>query len=478
MKKIKSNYLRYGGYATLLTLMVIAITIVLNVIVTDLNLKIDTTAEKLYSLSANTKKVVKHLDTPIHIYALEETGKETAGLKELLRKYDKLSNQLTTSYKDPILYPTFASHYKKTSNESITTGSVIVENTTTGKYKVLSQSDLYGTVPTANNEVTVNSITIENAITNALGYVLTNVDGTLYYTKGHNENQIPDALKDSAKRANLSLSELDLLTAEMPSPENSILLIYSAHTDFTKDEIKKVTSFLDEGGKAMLFMDANMPELTNYNELLTYYGISHEPGVVIETDTNYSLSSYPTYLRPGMTKHDITNSLTQSKLPVVVPFASGIKNLNNGRTGVTLTPLLSTSDKSYLKKNINSTTEAYEDGDLSGPIVLACAIEENNTLDAKNPINTRLFVMANSFFLDTKMVSLEATGNTEFLTNAFGWLFSTDNSYAIEAKSLENYNLRSISGSQLILFGGLTMIIIPLIILILGISVWVKRRHL
>lgn len=478
MKKTKSNYLRYGGYATLLTLMVIAITIVLNIIVTDLNLKIDTTTEKLYSLSANTEKIVKELNIPINIYVLEETGKETAGLKEILNKYDKLNSKLTTSYKDPILYPTFANAYKKTSSDTVTAGSVIVENADTGKYKVLSQNDLYGTVATDNSEVTLSSITIENAITNALGYVLTTIDGTLYYTIGHNELTLPTSLKDSAERSNLSLSEIDLLTSEMPSPENSIVLVYSPHTDFTKEEIKKLITFLDQGGKAMLFMDANMPELANYGELLSYYGLSHEQGVVIEADSNYSLSSYPTYLLPGMATHDITKSLTQSKLPVVVPFASGIKNLNNARNGVTLTPLLSTSDKSYLKKNINSSTQEFEEGDISGPIVLACAIEENNTLDAQNPINTRLVVMADSFFLDDQMVSLDATGNKEFLTNAFGWLFSIDSRYAIEAKALENYTLRSISGSQLIIFGGLTMVIIPLVILILGITVWIKRRHL
>ena len=86
--------------------------------------------------------------------------------------------------------------------------------------------------------------------------------------------------------------------------------------------------------------------------------------------------------------------------------------------------------------------------------------------------------MADSFFLDDQMISLDSTGNKEFLTNAFGWLFSIDNSYAIEAKTLENYNLRSISSSQLIIFGGLTMVVIPLVVLILGITVWVKRRHL
>lgn len=478
MKKTKSNYLRYGGYATLLTLMVIAITIVLNVIVTDLNFKIDTTAEKLYSLSANTEKVTKELKTPVNIYVLEETGKETAGLKEILNKYDKLNSNLTVTYKDPILYPTFANAYKKTSSSTVTAGSVIIENGDTGKYKVLSQTDLYGTTATDTSGVTLSSITIENAITNALGYVSTDVDGTIYYTSGHNELAIPTALKDASERANLTLTELDLLTAEMPSPDNSIVLVFSPHTDFTQEEIKKLTDFLDQGGKAMLFMDANMPELTNYNELLSYYGIAHEQGVVIETDSNYSLTSYPTYLLPAMVSHDITNSLTQSKLPVVVPFTSGIKNLNNARNGVTLTPLLSSSDQSYLKKNINPSTYEFEDGDINGPVILACAVEENNTLDAQNPINTRLFVMADSFFLDDQMVSLDSTGNKEFLTNAFGWLFSIDNSYAIEAKTLENYNLRSISSSQLIIFGGLTMVVIPLVILILGITVWVKRRHL
>ena len=350
----------------------IAITIVLNVIVTDLNLKIDTTAEKLYSLSANTEKVTKELKTPVNIYVLEETGKETAGLKEILNKYDKLNSNLTVTYKDPILYPTFANAYKKTSSSTVTAGSVIIENGDTGKYKVLSQTDLYGTTATDTSGVTLSSITIENAITNALGYVSTDVDGTIYYTSGHNELAIPTALKDASERANLTLTELDLLTAEMPSPDNSIVLVFSPHTDFTQEEIKKLTDFLDQGGKAMLFMDANMPELTNYNELLSYYGIAHEQGVVIETDSNYSLTSYPTYLLPAMVSHDITNSLTQSKLPVVVPFTSGIKNLNNARNGVTLTPLLSSSDQSYLKKNINPSTYEFEDGDINGPVILAC----------------------------------------------------------------------------------------------------------
>ena len=478
MKKAKNNFLRYGGYSALLTLMVIAIAIVVNIIVTDLNIKVDTTTEKLYSLSTNTEKVTKALTVPINIYILQETGKEELRLKEIINKYINLNNKITVTYKDPILYPTFANAYKKTSSSTIPNGSVIVENRNTGKYKVLTPADLYETTTTDDNVVLLEGLIVENALTNALGYVSTDIDGTVYYTSGHNELDLPIGFKDAVGYANLSLSELNLLTAQMPAPENSIVLVFSPHTDFTKEELKKLTDFLDQGGKAILFMDINMPELPNFNELLSYYSIAHDQGLLIETDANYSQSSYPTYLLPGMSKHDITNSLRESKTPVVIPLGSGIKHLNTLRNGVTLTPLLSSSDNSYLKKNINPSTYAYEEGDIPGPVILACAIEENNTLDASNPINTKLFVMSSSFFLDENMVNLDTTGNKELITNALGWLFSVDNSYAIQTKDIDTYNLRPISSSGFIIFGALTIVVIPGIILIFGITIWIKRRHL
>ena len=478
MKKAKNNFLRYGGYSALLTLMVIAIAIVVNIIVTDLNIKVDTTTEKLYSLSTNTEKVTKALTVPINIYILQETGKEELRLKEIINKYVNLNNKITVTYKDPILYPTFANAYKKTSSSTIPNGSVIVENRNTGKYKVLTPADLYETTTTDDNVVLLEGLIVENALTNALGYVSTDIDGTVYYTSGHNELDLPTGFKDAVGYANLSLSELNLLTAQMPSPENSIVLVFSPHTDFTKEELKKLTNFLDEGGKAMLFMDINMPELPNFNELLSYYSIAHDQGLLIETDANYSQSSYPTYLLPGMSKHDITNSLRANKVPVIIPFGSGIKHLNTLRNGVTLTPLLSSSEESYLKKNINPSTYAYEEGDIPGPVILACAIEENNTLDASNPINTKLFVMSSSFFLDENMVNLDTTGNKELITNALGWLFSVDNSYAIQTKDIDTYNLRPISSSGFIIFGALTIVVIPGIIIIFGITIWIKRRHL
>ncbi len=478
----KNNHLRYGGYATILTLLVIAITLVVNVIVTDLNIKIDATAEKLYSVSDNTRKLVKNMDVPVHIYVLEKTSTVDPGLKQILTNYAALNDKLSVIYKDPILYPTFANAYQKNNSATITQGTIIVENVNTKKFRVITPNDYYSTKSDADTTV-IESVNIENKVTNAIGYVCSDIDATVYYTIGHNEAELPQVLKDCFGRANLSLSEINLLNTSLDQPNGSILLVYSPHSDFSAEEITKITNFMDAGGRAMIFVDADAPTLPHFSELLNYYGISHIPGLVVETDPSRTASSNPTIFLPSLVKHDITASLNKSKKPVILAFSSGLEYESTPRNGVTITPLLSSSESSYLKKDLNATTVEMEEGDTPGPIALACAVEENNTLDATNPINTRLFVMADTFFLDENILtqsslSLAATGNEELITNACGWLFSTDASYAISNKEIENFALRPVTGSELVMIGIITMAVIPLLIITAGIIVWTKRRHL
>lgn len=467
---LKDKHLRYGGYGALLTLIVIAITLVFNIVITDLNLKIDMTSEGIYSLSDSTKEVVASISDPVNIYVLEETGNETALLKEVLTNYTKLNNNLTLIYKDPVLYPTFGSSYLERSTQnikSLSNSTVIIENQTTGKFKIIPPTEFV-----AADETTGNQITLENAITNALGYVMNTNDGGIYYTTGHNELDLPAALTESIDRANLESKSINLLTEELPDPTTSALLINSPHSDFTEEEVNKIMSFLSSGGKAMIFLDADSPELTNFNEVLDYYGISHEIGIAIENNSSYMSSASPAYLIPARGEHEIIDNISSNSASIIVPISSGLNKLTNARSTVTLTPLLGTSNDSFLKKDITSTTLAKEEGDVDGPIVIACAIEDSASPD------TKLFVMANSYFLTTNYLNVSATGNSSFINSTLGWLFSLDTSYAIEAKTQDIYQIRALSSTETILIQIIAMVIIPLIVIITGITVWVRRRHL
>lgn len=467
---LKNKHLHYGGYGALLTLLVIAIAIVLNIFVTRLNLKIDTTSEKLYSISDTTKSVIQTIDCPVNIYVLEETGYETAWIKEVLINYTKLNPHLELIYKDPVLYPGFGSSYlEKTSQNisSLSTSTIIIENASTGKFKIIPPTEFVSS--NASSETT---ITFENAITNALGYIMNENDGFIYYTQGHNELSIPTTLTDCFERANLTTNSIHLLTEELPDPTQSALVIYSPHSDFTSDEVEKVIDFLAHGGKAMIFLDYDTPNLTHFNEILSYYSVAHEAGIVVETDSSYMASTSPAILLPARGEHTILDHLT-TQAAIIVPFSSGLRKLPDGRSAITLSPLLGSSNDGFLKKNAESSTFSKEEGDIDGPIVVACAIEEQ-----LSNIDTKLFVMANTLFLDSNSLNVSATGNIDFMNSVLGWLFSLDTSYAIEGKTEDIYTIKALSTSQTLMIELFVMVIIPLIIIITGITVWIKRRHL
>ena len=86
--------------------------------------------------------------------------------------------------------------------------------------------------------------------------------------------------------------------------------------------------------------------------------------------------------------------------------------------------------------------------------------------------------MASTNFLNDHKINVSDTGNTTYINSALGWLFSLDTQYAIEAKTEDVYTIRALSSFETLMIEILVMAIIPLIVVILGITIWIKRRHL
>ena len=79
----KSNKFKYGGYATLITAIVIAIVIVINLVVDQIDWKADLTQNQMFSLSDQTYKVLDSLKQDINIIGLYETGMRIVLLRKL-----------------------------------------------------------------------------------------------------------------------------------------------------------------------------------------------------------------------------------------------------------------------------------------------------------------------------------------------------------------------------------------------------------
>ena len=107
-KKPVSLSLRGGSYSLILTAVVLALVMVLNVLAGALpeNMtKYDMSATKLYSVTGNTRAVISALEDDVTIYWIVQAGEEDDVIENLLGRYESLSEHIQVVKKNPDVYP-------------------------------------------------------------------------------------------------------------------------------------------------------------------------------------------------------------------------------------------------------------------------------------------------------------------------------------------------------------------------------------
>src|SRR5882762_3638255 len=104
---LKARQTKYAAYATIYTLVVIAVVIVANVLADRHDKSFDATSSKRYSLSDQTAKIVKGLKQGATITYFDQSTRFRAG-KDLLDQYANLSPKVRVEYVDPDKNPTLA----------------------------------------------------------------------------------------------------------------------------------------------------------------------------------------------------------------------------------------------------------------------------------------------------------------------------------------------------------------------------------
>src|ERR1700744_6176040 len=97
---LKARQTKYGAYAAIYILVVIAILVVANMLADRYNKSWDTTSNKRYSLSDQTKKIVAGLKENATITYFNQSTHFQEG-KDLLDEYANLSPRVRIAYVDP-----------------------------------------------------------------------------------------------------------------------------------------------------------------------------------------------------------------------------------------------------------------------------------------------------------------------------------------------------------------------------------------
>ncbi len=474
MEKIKKSFqtrkFKSASYSFGIIAIALAIVIFLNLLIQALpaNLtKIDLSFNQMYSLTETTEEFVKGLSEDIMIYVVCQTGNEDADVMEMLKKYQALSSKIQVETVDPVLHPTFTSEY---SEEAVSSGSLIVISEK--RFQIIPYQDLYEqTLNTSTYRYDITGFDVEGQLTSALNYVTTDELPVIYQLEGHGVTAISSTLQELIEKNSMKLQSLNLLSAGGVPEDAACIVINAATSDLSADEANQIIAYLEQGGRVFLVEASDGKERPNLTSVMEHYGIQFITGYAIETDSAHFLRPYANYLLPEVNYHAITDGMEEEYL--LLGNAGGISEAENTRTSVKVTPLLQTTENGFLRSMENASLQSVSmaEGDIAGPVTVGAAVSEEY-----QGVETRL-VVCSSPYLTNDSANMQVSGNNyKFVMNGLSWLCGLESNIAIDAKSFSMEYLQ-ISASHTNRWTMITVVIFPVICLVAGFGVWVRRRR-
>ena len=453
-----------GSYAIVLTCIVLALLVVVNLLAGALpaNLtKLDISSSKLYSITSNTKAVVNALEQDVTIYWIVQSGKEDDVIDNLLAKYESLSDHIEVVKRNPDVYPAFARQY---TDENVSNNSLVVVSGE--KYRYVPYSDIYVSQGSAYSYSYTTSFDGEGAITSAIDYVVSTRLPILYTLEGHGETALPDTFASQLEKENVETESLSLLNVDEIPEDAAALMIHAPASDISGEEAKMLSEYVKSGGKLLILAGPVADgELTNLYGILSDYGVSAVQGIVSESDRSHYAFQAPYVLLPDLGDSDITAPLAEKNYMAIVPIAAGLQI-----SGDSAVSLLNTTDSAYSKiAGYQQTTYEKEDGDIDGPFSLGVDIQDHSS--------GRIIFFTSSYLLDDMYNAYSSGANNDMVMNALSALMGDRQAMSIRSKSL-NYNYLTISESaastiKLVMIG-----LVPLCYLAMGVVTVLEKRRM
>lgn len=505
---------KYGGLATAITGVVVAIVVIVNVLVSTLvekyPVKLDLTESAMYEISDRTIEYLKSLDQEVSFTVLmDESNFQTNGtyLKmahEILERYTQYSDKINLTYVDPTKNPDVVNKYQENYRGTLTTGDVVIANAAdASKMRVVNVNNMftydqekyyYMQMGYYTLEDCITAFTGEQDLTSALLYV-TDADpvnvGVISMANGEailNANSHAYSLAifvQNLTKNGYDATEIDLYANALDPAEFDMLVLPAPVNDLTEDAIEKISDFLYNGGAyerdLIYFADINQSATPRLDALLETWGIRVEKTVALESDQNaaqiVSVISGGTTVQVGaptatIADEDYSANMTNKNLPIPAPFCRPITLLWESKTGGITSALLRTSDSVYLSE-LGSDEEA--DTAPDGSQIVAAVSRRQISGDNNEILRSNIMVFGSMMLTDYHIMQDAAYNNAEYLMSAVNTMTGKGNGLIIAQKDLTKETITIEQGElnavNVVLYG------IPFIVVVIGIVVFVRRRN-
>jgi ABC-type uncharacterized transport system involved in gliding motility auxiliary subunit len=456
VRLLKARQTKYALYTSLYLAIVIAVLVIANVLADRYNKSFDSTANKRYSLSPQTAKILQGLKQDASITYFDQATRFKEA-KDVLDQYANLSPKIHLAYVDPDKSPELAREAGITN---------------------------YGTttVQVGNRKEQAKSLT-EEGISGAFIRVFKNNARNICFIAGSGEHQIDDMdrngysrLKDSLSRDEYTARTISLLEkAEVPQ-DCTAIVIGGPTREYQQPEVDAIKKYVEGGGRAFFMLDpplkigrseiADNDALVN---LLQSWGVTLDKDLILDLNPIGQLAG----LGPQVTlvtnynSHPILNEMKGTATGF--PLARSLEIKNTGKT--TVEKLFDSSRGSMATSNLSSPQVNTNDpNNKKGPLTLAAAGTYNI---GKENVQGRFLVIGSSSWAANSFINFN--GNRDLALNAMNWLASDEDLISIRPKEQDDRRITITEGqfSRILI---VSQFLLPLAVVVAGVTIWWKRR--
>lgn len=463
----RNRKLVYGSNTIISSVILFVILIFIGLIVERHPLRIDLTESGSFSLSGQTKNILKDLDKPISIKCFySNSADQTQGktkTKDLLETYRYYTQNINFEFVDPDSQPEVARRY-----EVKTYGTIVLEGY--DKKQILQAGD-------------------EESLTNAILKLSRKEQKKIYFLTGHGEHSVMakgkqsySAAKDAMEKNYYAAAEFNLLQQPDIPPDAAAVVIAGPEKPIPEAEQNILKTYLGRGGKVMLMLDPLLK--TGMEGFLKGYGIELTDDVVIDRMSRLFGASerVPVVVEYG--DHKITANFT---LPTFYPDARSVVPAKDAPQGVHLQTLASTSGSAWAERDLEMLQRGEaafdKNKDMAGPVPLVVLANiagqepknqaETDGKDAPKSKDGILVVAGNSEFVADTYFSLY--GNGDFFLNTINFLADEANLITVEPRQNANKPVLLTRNQAQAIFW-IVLILVPLAVLVSGLTVYRVRR--
>jgi len=477
LEKITNKWLLKGTTTIILVAIVIAGYIGVNWVAEKIKIEdLDFTTKKLYSLSDETKKRLKDLDTEITIQLINMADDNYEYIREYANKYKIISDKIAIEQIDDISTRVdLQDKYKITSNDVL----IVIKNG--DKEKALTLSDLY-TVDYASYQQIDKT---EEAITNAIVEVTLEEKQHIYVLEGKAQTDPEQSLGIVATQLIAEANEvelLDILTKGSIPEDCACLVITTLKQDLSDLERDKILEYINNGGKLLILTSQNtlQVETPNFDQILGQYGISIEYGLILEQDSSKML-----YNMPNMIVADANASFMSQvgmSLKIFLANAGKIQFADATRLeelGVTYETIASTSEKAFVRTNLAEASTTRTNGDSEEG---ACIVGAHVTKQISDEKSSQLIIFSDETFASTAQLiigyqSISAAymyNNLDVVLNSASHLIEREDTIIIrKTNEVQNY---TVTDQEDVIIKTI-IFTVPVLVIVIGICVWIYRRR-